>query len=245
MTEETLLVIVARRTESADRQDGVRFSTHFENASRRAIAERVAKLQQPETVRDAAAWRTAALELVPGLAGGLRHGDSRDRHSARSALARALRSVAGRGRLPRRHDIDRLRAVGHGARADSAGRPASTPSNPDPSSSTSHRGGRRTGARTAGRRGTRAHGAGLGDSKCGDGRAGVGRDRDGRGNGSRADASAGAEATEAAIARAPRRKPTSFTWAHRFASTARARSSRRCCSRPIPPTTARSRRARS
>ena len=32
------------------------------------MAERVAKLQQPETLRDQAAWRTAALELVPGLA---------------------------------------------------------------------------------------------------------------------------------------------------------------------------------
>jgi hypothetical protein len=68
MTEETLLVIVARRHTSSDSNvDGVRFSTHFENAPRRAIAERVAKLQQPETARDAAAWRTAALELVPGL----------------------------------------------------------------------------------------------------------------------------------------------------------------------------------
>jgi tetratricopeptide (TPR) repeat protein len=68
MTEETLLVIVARRHESSDSTvDGVRFSTHFENAPRSAIAERVAKLQQPEIVRDAAAWRTAALELVPGL----------------------------------------------------------------------------------------------------------------------------------------------------------------------------------
>ena len=60
--DDTLLVILARRGE-----DGVRFSTQFEPASRRAIAERAAKLQQPETLRDPAAWRTAALELIPGL----------------------------------------------------------------------------------------------------------------------------------------------------------------------------------
>jgi tetratricopeptide (TPR) repeat protein len=60
--DETLLVILARRGE-----DGVRFSTQFEAASRRTIAERVAKLQQPDIQRDVRAWRTAALELVPGL----------------------------------------------------------------------------------------------------------------------------------------------------------------------------------
>jgi CHAT domain-containing protein len=65
MTDEVLHVILARRSASVD--NGVRFSTQFDAASRRAIAERVAKLQQPETVRDAAAWRKAALELVPGL----------------------------------------------------------------------------------------------------------------------------------------------------------------------------------
>ncbi len=65
MTDETLLVILARRPES--KEEGVRFSTQFEAASRRAIAERVAKLQEPDTLRDANAWRTAALELVPGL----------------------------------------------------------------------------------------------------------------------------------------------------------------------------------
>ena len=61
--DETLLVILARRGE-----DGIRFSTQFEPASRRTMAERVAKLQQPDTLRDQVAWRTAALELVPGLA---------------------------------------------------------------------------------------------------------------------------------------------------------------------------------
>jgi len=66
--EETLLVILARRSESPkSNEGGVRFSTHFEAASRRNLAERVAKLQQPETLRNAAAWRTAALELVAGL----------------------------------------------------------------------------------------------------------------------------------------------------------------------------------
>lgn len=60
--DETLLVILARRGE-----DGVRFSTQFDAASRRTIAERVGKLQRPEIQRDASAWRAAALELVPGL----------------------------------------------------------------------------------------------------------------------------------------------------------------------------------
>jgi tetratricopeptide (TPR) repeat protein len=60
--DDTLLVILARRG-----GDGVRFSTQFEPASRRAMAERAAKLQRPETLRDAGAWRTAALELIPGL----------------------------------------------------------------------------------------------------------------------------------------------------------------------------------
>jgi CHAT domain-containing protein len=55
-------VILARRGE-----EGVRFSTQFEPATRRAMAERAGRLQQPETMRDAAAWRTAALELIPGL----------------------------------------------------------------------------------------------------------------------------------------------------------------------------------
>ena len=98
--EDTLLVILARRGE-----DGVRFSTQFEPASRRAMAERAAKLQQPETLRDAGAWRTAALELIPGLPATFGCGDSRDRHPARSALARALRSAASWRRLPRRHDF--------------------------------------------------------------------------------------------------------------------------------------------
>jgi tetratricopeptide (TPR) repeat protein/CHAT domain-containing protein len=69
--EETLLVILARRPESPaspeSNASGVRFSTQFEAASRGNLAERVAKLQQPETLRDATAWRSAALELVPGL----------------------------------------------------------------------------------------------------------------------------------------------------------------------------------
>ena len=61
--EETLLVILARRAEDG----GVRFSTQFEAASRRVIAERVAKLTERDTMRDADTWRKAALELVPGL----------------------------------------------------------------------------------------------------------------------------------------------------------------------------------
>jgi tetratricopeptide (TPR) repeat protein len=62
VTDETLLMILARRGEG-----GIRFSTQFEPASRRTVAERVAKLLRPDTLRDAAAWRTAALELIPGL----------------------------------------------------------------------------------------------------------------------------------------------------------------------------------
>ena len=61
--EDALLVILARRNES-----GVQFSTLFERAPRKAIADRVAKLLQPATLKDADAWRLAANELVPGLA---------------------------------------------------------------------------------------------------------------------------------------------------------------------------------
>ena len=63
VTEDSLLVLFARRGD-----DGVRFSSQFEPASRRTIAERVTRLLQPETLRDLAAWRKATLELIPGLA---------------------------------------------------------------------------------------------------------------------------------------------------------------------------------
>jgi CHAT domain-containing protein/tetratricopeptide (TPR) repeat protein len=61
--EDALLVLIARRGEN-----GVRFSAQFEPASRGVIATRVAKLLPPETQKDPAAWKTAGLELVPGLA---------------------------------------------------------------------------------------------------------------------------------------------------------------------------------
>jgi CHAT domain-containing protein len=71
VTDQTLLTIVARRGD-----DGVRFSSYFEQAPRRTIAERVGRLLQPETLRDVNAWRKAGLELIPGLAatfGSARH----------------------------------------------------------------------------------------------------------------------------------------------------------------------------
>jgi len=61
--DDTLLVIVARR-----RDQDVEFTTHFEAASRQVLAERVAKLTLPATLRDVQAWRRAASELIPGLA---------------------------------------------------------------------------------------------------------------------------------------------------------------------------------
>jgi tetratricopeptide (TPR) repeat protein len=60
--EDALLIVVARRG-----QQGVVFTTHVEAASRKVLADRVAKLMQPATLRDTAAWRQAALELIPGL----------------------------------------------------------------------------------------------------------------------------------------------------------------------------------
>jgi CHAT domain-containing protein/tetratricopeptide (TPR) repeat protein len=60
--EETLLVLIGRRTEN-----GVQVSSLFEKVSRKVLADRVAKLTQPETMKDPAQWRKAALELVPGL----------------------------------------------------------------------------------------------------------------------------------------------------------------------------------
>lgn len=60
--DDTLLVLIARRS-----GDGVVFSTMFEPVTRRALADRVAKLMLFVTLRDEVKWRTAALELVPGL----------------------------------------------------------------------------------------------------------------------------------------------------------------------------------
>jgi CHAT domain-containing protein len=61
--ERTLLYLVARRDDS-----GVRFTSHFDAVSRKVLAGRVAKLTQPATLKDSAAWTLAAAELVPGLA---------------------------------------------------------------------------------------------------------------------------------------------------------------------------------
>jgi tetratricopeptide (TPR) repeat protein len=61
--DRMLMYLVARRDES-----GVRFTSHFESASRRVLAGRVSKLMQPSTLKDSAAWTLAAAELVPGLA---------------------------------------------------------------------------------------------------------------------------------------------------------------------------------
>ena len=60
--DEMLLVLVARRSEQ-----GVQVSSLFEKVSRKALADRVARMMDPETIRDPGRWRLAALELVPGL----------------------------------------------------------------------------------------------------------------------------------------------------------------------------------
>jgi tetratricopeptide (TPR) repeat protein len=60
--EDVLLVVVARRGDA-----GVIFTTHFEAASRRDIADRVAKLTHQTTLRDPKAWTVAGLSFVPGL----------------------------------------------------------------------------------------------------------------------------------------------------------------------------------
>jgi len=60
--DDALLIVVARRAE-----EGIVFTTHFDAASRTVLAERVGKLMQESTLRDPAAWKLAALELIPGL----------------------------------------------------------------------------------------------------------------------------------------------------------------------------------
>ena len=60
--DDTLLVLVARRSDQ-----GLTVNTLIEPVSRRALADRVARLMLFATMRDAAKWRAAALELVPGL----------------------------------------------------------------------------------------------------------------------------------------------------------------------------------
>jgi tetratricopeptide (TPR) repeat protein/CHAT domain-containing protein len=60
--EDVLVVLIARRGD-----EGVTFSSMFEAVSRKAIAGRVAALLDPATLKDPAAWRTAALALIPGL----------------------------------------------------------------------------------------------------------------------------------------------------------------------------------
>ncbi len=119
--DETLLVILVRRGE-----DGIRFSTQFEPASRRTMAERVAKLQQPDTLRSEAAWRASALELMPGLAAAFGSA-TRAIVIPHEVLWRVpVRSLAERDGIPRRLDLHRLRAVGDGvgpsATATDAGR---------------------------------------------------------------------------------------------------------------------------
>jgi tetratricopeptide (TPR) repeat protein len=64
--DEVLLVLIARRSD-----EGVRFSSLFERASRKVLADRVARLTRPETLGDVRAWRLAALELIPGLSASL------------------------------------------------------------------------------------------------------------------------------------------------------------------------------
>ena len=60
--EEVLLIVVSRRGDA-----GIVFTTHFEQVSRRVLADRVAKLLQPATLRDPDAWTVGARELIPGL----------------------------------------------------------------------------------------------------------------------------------------------------------------------------------
>ncbi len=61
--EDVLLAVVARHT-----GDGVAFNAHFEGASRRQVAERVARLMDPATQISESAWRLDAAALIPGLA---------------------------------------------------------------------------------------------------------------------------------------------------------------------------------
>ena len=60
--DDTLLVLIARRGEQ-----GLTVNTLIEPVSRRALADRVARLMLFATMRDASKWRAAALEFVPGL----------------------------------------------------------------------------------------------------------------------------------------------------------------------------------
>lgn len=62
VSDDTLLAVTARRGD-----DGVEFRSSFEAASRRTIAERVAKLLSLPVMSDVAAWRREGLALVPGL----------------------------------------------------------------------------------------------------------------------------------------------------------------------------------
>ena len=113
VTDDSLLVFFARRGD-----DGVRFSTQFEPASRRTIAERVTRLLQPETLRDQAAWRKATLELMPGLAAAFGTA-TRAIVVPHEVLWRVpFEALATEDGLARRHDHHRLRAVGDGSGAN-------------------------------------------------------------------------------------------------------------------------------
>ena len=62
VTDENVLTVSARRGEQ-----GVEFRTYVEAASRRTIANRVAAMMQPATLRDEKLWAVASRELIPGL----------------------------------------------------------------------------------------------------------------------------------------------------------------------------------
>jgi tetratricopeptide (TPR) repeat protein len=62
VSDDTLLTLTARRGAA-----GVEFRSYFEAASRKAIAERVARILSLPVMSDAAAWRSEGLALAPGL----------------------------------------------------------------------------------------------------------------------------------------------------------------------------------
>ena len=111
----------------------------------------------------------------------VRHGDPRDRHPPRGALARALRGASRRDRICWRHDLIRLRALRHRACPDAAHRRAHSIAPPS-------RRGLGAGTWADGRRRDCANGAGMGDPQRGDGRGGNAGDRRGSRDGSCADA---------------------------------------------------------
>lgn len=60
--DEDLLIVGARRSEQA-----VELSAHVRGVTRKALAERIGRLVQPDVLRDEASWRKASADLVDAL----------------------------------------------------------------------------------------------------------------------------------------------------------------------------------